>query len=783
MTALETIQALAMQGIGKAAIEATIGHPLDETEQQAFLKARTARRLKRAAEAQAEAKRKRAEAEAKAREVSDQLMAGKSWPQAAPSAAMSDAERQRLHRARGRELPELPPPRHRRLRAACSLDLLKFGLAYGMESYAGMVPLLKRPPSPRMVRFVKALEDKILHGGLKHVRWPRGKGKSTWVKIAVIWAALYGHKRFLVVVEKIKGMAYVVVEEIWKRIYLSPRISADFPEFAIPMHDVELAPQRMRSQTYRGIPTYMKQDIVKFCYFKLPTIAGMAHTGAIIAYRGADQALRGINIDSRRPDFFFIDDPQTDEDAKNPATIEKIELNITGAVLGSGETDARISAVMASTPIEPDDVSERFADPALHPEWEAETERFVVAWGDESLKAAYIAMLEKADACQPDDLARKLALKRDAQQFYLEHRAEIERGAEMMDSADFDPAIEVSAYQHALWLLHTMKPIKFASEMQMRPSRSQNVYHITPQLVSSRFNSCPQGAVPAVCTRGILAFVDVNSSAGLRWEVGAFGPGRKLAVLAYGQYPREGVPLFPDSLPESARPFYLADAIRTVARTVMAAQFAAADGTVATVQGICFDGGWMTDTVASTCRELNAAAGREYCAWSKGFSATGRGSYSRRHHEMAAKLEKLPAKDNPAGLKAREECHLWETPNGVFLAFNSDYWKEVSQTSFFAQPLMPSSSSFWGDSPYAHFKFAQEVCNEELVGKSSSPQLGTVWHWKKDAARPNHYGDTHAGLLVYGAIRNFFDPLAATISAESISNLSKRKKIRYVYHG
>ena len=346
--------------------------------------------LARAAQKAARERRARAEAEEKAavaywlsgatRRVGDPLP-GRS--------AVSSTERSHAFRARGREIT-IPRVRHRRVRESCRFDLLRFGLVYGTGEYDGMKkPLLKRPPSPRMQRFVAALQDKILHGGLKHVRWPRGKGKSTWVKIAILWASLYGHKSFMVVVEKVKGMAFVVVDEIWRRIYLSPRISADFPEFAVPMRDVEMAPQRMRVQTYLGAPTYMKQDISKFHYYKLPTMKGMPHTGAIIAYRGADQALRGINIDSVRPDFFFIDDPQTDEDAANPETVAKIEDNITGAVLGSGETSERISAVMASTPIEPDDVSERFADPKRHPEWEAETETFVVTWGDEKLRDEY----------------------------------------------------------------------------------------------------------------------------------------------------------------------------------------------------------------------------------------------------------------------------------------------------------------------------------------------------------------------------------------------------------
>lgn len=742
------------------------------TKQKRLELARKAQRKAR----RARAAKERAEKENVARWMAD---ATRKIGDPLPNNGASSTERSRAWRVHGRELGIIPPPRHPRIVEACRYDLPRFGLTFCTDKYEGMKPLLKRPPSPRMLRFVTALQDKILHGGLKHVRWPRGKGKSTWVKIAIIWAALYGHKFFMVVVEKTKGMSRVVVEEIWKRIQTSPKFAVDFPEFAIPMRDVALTPQRMRVQTYMGRPTYMRMDISQFYYYKLPTIAGMPHTGAIIAFRGAEQALRGINIESARPDFFFLDDPQSDEDAKNPETIAKIEANIQGAVLGSGELSERISAVMASTPIEPDDVSERFADPKLHPEWETETETLIVRWGDESLRNAYILKLEEADACPANEPERKAALRDAAQNFYLEHQGEIEAGSEMMDPGDFGPG-EVSAYQHALWLYHTMKPTKFMSELQMKPTRAQNLYHITPQLVASRVNGFEQGVVPAVCDRGVLAFCDVNASAGLRWELGGFGARRILATLAYGQYPRENVPLFPPELPESARPIYLADAIRAVADAVLSTPLADESGAPVPVAGICFDGGWMTSTVSTVVRELNAAYGRELCAWSKGFTAAGRGGYSVRHHDIAAKLGMGPAKDNPAGLKAGEECHLWETPYGVFLAYNSDYWKDVSQTSYFANQLAPSSSSFYGTSPYQHFKFAQEVCNEELISKTSSPQYGTVWKWKKDASKPNHFGDTHAGLLVYGAIRGFFDPISSTVSATALRNIQQRK-IRYVY--
>ena len=702
------------------------------------------------------AKRAKAE-ERRIRELEEKAnvarwLEGTSWPTADSIGPLSDAERQRRHRAHGRELAEMPKPRHPRVREACRLDLLRFGLLFCVGEYEGMKPLLKRPPSPRMTRFVKALEDKILHGGLKHVRWPRGKGKSTWVKIAILWAALYGHKFFMVVVEKTKGMSQVVVEEIWKRIYASPRIAANFPEFAIPIRDVALAPQRARVQTYRGRPTYIKMDVSRFFFYKLPTVAGYPHTGAIIAYRGADQALRGINIESARPDFFFLDDPQTDEDAKNPETVKRIEDNINGAVLGSGEISERISAVMASTPIEPDDVSELFADKTKHPEWETETETFVVSWGPTEPMSNYLALLSVDPA--------------EAKKFYMEHRGEIEHGAEMMDDGDFDPENEVSAYQHALWLRHTMKN-RFFSEYQMLPTRMQGVYKISPTIVRERVNGHPYGEVPHECDQGILCFVDVNASAGLRWEIAAFGHGRVVATLAYGQYPGEGRRLYPEGIPEAKVPIYVAGAMREVARAVSTIEFHDELGKVEKVRGICFDGGWQTETVATICAELSSRG--ISAAWSKGFPAKG---YSRYHHEKAASID---------GLKNAEECHLWAGPNGVFLAFNSCYWKEVSQTSYLAEPLTPSSSSFWGSSPDIHAQFAQEVCNEVLRTKEETVKYGTVYGWHKEPYAPNHYGDCHAGVLAFGAIRGNFDGIAKAVSAETVTKIAKQRKVfRYV---
>ncbi|MBQ8124410.1 MAG: hypothetical protein IJ173_00855 [Kiritimatiellae bacterium] len=731
----------------------------------------TAERLQRAKEAQEAARQKRRDEDADARANIDRWLEGTipldlwAYARGAAKAPRSSTERARAFRARGREIPPIPPPADPWDRMICEFSALRFGLTFCMGDCPGMdEPLLKRPPSPRMERFVYDLQRKIYFGGLKHVRWPRGKGKTTWVKVVLIWCILYCHKRFPVVVEKIAGMAKVVVEEVWKRIYLTPKIAANFPEFAIPMRDVEATPQRARVQTYRGVRTDMKINSLDFHYYKFPTLQGYPNTGAIIAYRGADQAIRGININSSRPDFFFIDDPQTDTDAANPATVEKIEKNITSAVLGGGKTDQRISAVMASTPIEPDDVSETFADPKKHPEWETDTETFVVKWGDRRLADQYVELLDRADACPGSDSAEKARRVEAARKFYAEHRADIERGVEMMDDGDFDPRTEVSAYQHALWLLQTMKPRKFFAEFQMRPSRAQGLYKISPDDVSKRVNGYPFGIVPACCDRGILAFCDVNLAAGLRWEIGAFGTGRITATLAYGQYPAEGVRLVPEGIPASAVPSYLKPALKAVATTIMATRFQTEDGHDAPILGICFDGGYERKTVAEAVRELNQQVGQRLFFWSRGTSTD---QFPRHQHEKACNgfefeiVDDLTEAVYKEKMRGGDNCFTWRGVYGTHIVYNSDYYKEMSQTSYLAGPLDPSSSSFWGDSSARHFRFAQEVCAEQLVAKDHTAKRGTVYTWKKEATRPNHFGDTHAGLLAFASLTGAFDSAVA----------------------
>ena len=77
--------------------------------------------------------------------------------------------------------------------------------------------------------------------------------------------------------------------------------------------------------------------------------------------------------------------------------------------------------------------------------------------------------------------------------------------------------------------------------------------------------------------------------------------------------------------------------------------------------------------------------------------------------------------------KPREQCHFSESAvAGRFLAFNADYWREVSQRAWLGTPGAPASISLFDGA--LHAEFAEQVTREKLVEKLQG-QFGPVWRW------------------------------------------------------
>ena len=290
MTIIEQIRALAAQGVGRANAEATIGRKFTADELAAFRKAATVRQLKIAA--------KKAQGSA------------------------SSADRVAKFVASRNEIGDIPPVRHRRLRERCRFDLEAFGWYYCRAL------LEHRASADIRDGLVRDVQSCILNGGQTAELFARGGGKTTWVdEIAPVWAMLYGHRRFPVIIGASMKAAKKNLKTVKRLLIRSPAILADFPAVAVAVRALGGVSQRAAAQTYHGRATDIEWGTDQIV---LPTLLDPSGRpldsgcGAILAVTGVGGAIRGTNEGGLRPDMLLIDDPQTRKIAASPKMVQGV---------------------------------------------------------------------------------------------------------------------------------------------------------------------------------------------------------------------------------------------------------------------------------------------------------------------------------------------------------------------------------------------------------------------------------------------------------------------------
>src|SRR5690606_8722477 len=132
-----------------------------------------------------------------------------------------------------------------------------------------------------------------------------------------------------------------------------------------------------------------------------------------------------------RPDFVFIDDPQTDESALSPAQVEKRLSKLRRTILKLAGHNKSLAAYIAATGIAQDDLVDQLLDPSKNPQWQGERVKMVKSWANrhEDLWLGKYADIRLGyDRNNPDDKKRA---EREATHFYDDHRAEMDAGCEV----------------------------------------------------------------------------------------------------------------------------------------------------------------------------------------------------------------------------------------------------------------------------------------------------------------------------------------------------------------
>lgn len=443
--------------------------------------------------------------------------------------AGKDAARRRTSAA-GREIGEIPPVVAPARRAAAEHDFRAFCEQYLPQTFT-------LAWSPDHLRVIAKIEAAVLRGELFAFAMPRGSGKSSIVEAAALWAALYGHRTFTVIVGAEENHARKMLDNVWAELETSDLLLADFPEVCYPIQRLERIPQRCRGQLHHGTPTRMIHTAAEIV---LPTVEGSLASGAVLRACGITGALRGMAAKRAdgtrfRPSLVLVDDPATDEVANSPAQVAARLAVMKGAILGLAGPGKTIAGLATLTVIRPGDLADQLLDRDAHPAWQGERAALVYEWpSNEALWQQYAELRKEGQ--------RTGAGTGAAHDFYRANRDAMDAGSRVAWPERFNPD-EASAIEHAYNLRIDRGETAFFAEFQNAPIRpTLEASTADRDALRARVIAVPRGVMPTGHDT-ITAAIDVQEKL-LFWLVASWGPGFSGHVLAYGTHPEQPQEIF-----------------------------------------------------------------------------------------------------------------------------------------------------------------------------------------------------------------------------------------------
>ena len=656
-----------------------------------------------------------------------------------PSEASLDYESVRADAARrssersleGRDIGELPPVENQERKESCRNDFKLFCETYFPEVYQ-----LKW--SDDHLRAIAKIQKSVLEGGLFALAMSRGSGKSSLTETAAIWAMLYGHREFVVLVGASESAALEMLDSIKTEFEVNEHIAADFPEVSYPIARLEGIANRCAGQLYKGERTritWTANEIV------LPTIAGAASSGVIVRVAGITGRIRGMKYkkpDGRtiRPEFVVIDDPQTSESADSVEQTRKRGRVLAGDILGLAGPGKKIAGIMPCTVIRPGDMAEQILDKTKHPEWNGERCKMIYQFprNDE--------LWERYADLRADEL-RECGTFERATEFYREHRAEMDEGAVVSwpDRYNYD---EISAIQHAMNLKLTDEAA-FWAEYQNEPLPEDlgTDEQLTVDGIVNKLNGHAQRTVP-VSANHVTMFIDVQKTL-LFYVVCAWDDDFTGYVIDYGAWPDqrrryftlgEANPTLQAKFPRSGLEGCLYGGLKALTEDYLSREFTRDDGAAMRIEKCLVDANWgqSTDVVYQFCRESAFA----------NVIIPSHGKY------IGASSKPMSEYKKAVGDRVG---HNWRMPNirgkraVRHVVFDTNYWK-----SFVASRLLESmgdrgSLSLWGRSSEAHMLFAEHLTAEYRVKTEGRGRRVEEWKMRPEGA-DNHWWDGLVGCAV-----------------------------------
>ena len=641
--------------------------------------------------------------------------------------ALTYAERQARSRAKskhadiGDDLDRAIAGINWRMRNRAEKDFLYFLKTY-CTGKADDGAFLETPPPPEMVPIVRDMEQAIGDASIPyHIRMARGHGKTAYTKGGCKWTITTGKRHYVIAVGSNSENAENIIDDVFDGITQNAAFVRDFPEIALPFLKMGGAYQRAKTQTYHNVLTNAKKSAHRIV---LPTIINpktgkpFPSSGAILEAVGFSSGARGKAKLTVRPDFVIFDDLQTDDLAGSDGQVPKAVRKIKKTFMGLAGHRKKIAAIMTSTPIEADDLSETFA---ADPGWRTKTYKMLISWptchnpeaAEAERKGIRDYWQEYWDIFTAEKDAGRVPHKK-ANRFYLKHRKAMDEGAKVLNPGNFDPDTEKSGIQHAMNLYFRDGFETFMSEYQMQPPRSDFAFALSSRLILSRIRrGVEPGTIPpeSVLT---VATTDVNPGYALSTTVISFDVQLTALVVAY-----------------HVTKIKIPEALNDVAFGQNLFAALAAHGREIKAQGLPIDlwgidcGGRQFKTVTKFVRDAQTLTGL------KAVAMLGRAGQNWNPNVRS----RIRNERNETVLCQDQERRRW-------LAFNADAYKERAQKAWGAEVGAPGGLSLF-DGGANHANFAKQVANEKLIEKkkvrTTDSKERYAYKWK--TKNPHDFGD------------------------------------------
>ncbi len=643
-------------------------------------------------------------------------------------------ERQAALVRAGQDIGDLPPICNPIRRMSCESDLKLFCTSYFPDVFF-------LPWSVNQHEIIADIEKTVLRGGKAAPAAARGEGKSALCDIAVLWAILYGHRWFVMLISAERSLAEESIQDMRTQLETNDLLLEDFPEVCFPIRALEGIANRCAGQTYQGQRTHIRW---KADQIVLPTIPGSKSSGAIIRVAGILGRIRGARFTRPdgivvRPDFVILDDPQTDASAHSRGQCGKREKVIQKAVLRLAGPGVTIAAVMPCTVIVKDDLADRYLDPTRHPEWHGRRMVMIIEWPTkdamklwEEYREVYLRCTTAQESIAP------------ATRFYRERREAMDAGCVVSWPENFEPE-EISGIQHAMNLWFQLGDDFFA-ECQNSPKDEEvtaGAALLEAKALVQRLNRVARGIVP-IGAEHVVTYIDVHGNL-LFYVVLAADSKLGGAVIDYGAWPDQGTAYFTQdgtSHPMSefceSKKFedLIYEALTRLTHKLLDREWSTASGGVMKIERCLIDANWgrSTDTVYKFCRQSPHASILMPCHGIY-IGPTNRpwNEYQERPGEILGEHYIIPPPNRKRGIRY---CNI-----------DTYYWKTVMAERLSAGMGDPSSITLFGADPRAHQLIADHWTSEYSIRVTARGRDIDVWKERKPK-RDNHLWDCFVGCGV-----------------------------------